>query len=352
MRIAIVAPPWLPVPPGGYGGTEAVLDTLARGLVARGHDVLLCTTGDSTCPVERTWVFGSALGIGTGGSVSEIRHVIHAYDAAAGSDIVHDHTLVGPLYSAAIPGLPVVTTNHGPFGPELIDFYRAIAPRVPVIAISRHQASTAIGVEIAATIHHGIDVDEFPVGRGAGGYALFLGRMHPGKGVDAAARAARAAGVPLRIAGKMREPDEIAYFDAQVRPLLSREITYVGEVERDEKVALLGDAMCLLNPIVWPEPFGMVMIEALACGTPVVTTRFGAAPEIVDDGVVGYLCDSGPELERSLLRAGGLDRAACRRHVAERFSATRMVDEHVALYERLLAGHPGTLAGASMRGAA
>src|SRR5487761_681327 len=145
MRIAIVAPPWLPVPPPAYGGTENVLDTLGRGLDAAGHEVLLCTTGDSTSPVERSSTFERAVGVGSGSSVDEIRHVIHAYEALGDADVVHDHTLVGPLYSAAFPKLPVVTTNHGPFNAELIDLYRVLSDRVPVIAISEHQASTALG---------------------------------------------------------------------------------------------------------------------------------------------------------------------------------------------------------------
>ena len=350
MRIAIVAPPWLPVPPVGYGGTEAVLDTLARGLKSAGHDVILCTTGDSTCDVEKRWVFEKAVGIGAGGSVTEIRHVLHAYENARDADIVHDHTLAGPLYSAALPGVRVVTTNHGPFNEELIDFYRAIAPRVPVIAISHHQASTAIGVPISATIHHGVDLDRFPVGGGRGGYALFLGRMHPGKGVDVAARVARAAGMPLTIAGKMREPDEIAYFDERVRPLLGGAVTYVGEVDGAAKLELIGEATCLLNPILWPEPFGMVMIEALACGTPVVTTHFGAAPEIVEDGLVGSVVTTEEELTRALVRVGEFDRSACRKLVVERFSAEHMVAEHVALFERVLARRPGSYVGAALPG--
>jgi glycosyltransferase involved in cell wall biosynthesis len=338
VRIAIVAPPWLPVPPPAYGGTENTLDTLARGLKRAGHDVLLCTTGDSTCPVERTWVFEEAIGVGSGSSVDEIRHVTHAYGQLDGVDVVHDHTLVGPLYSAAFPRLPVVTTNHGPFNEDLIGIYRAVSGRVPVIAISRHQASTAQDVSIAAVIHHGIDLDDYPVGTGGGGYALFLGRMHPGKAPHVAARIAREAGFPLRIAAKMREPEEHAYFDAMVRPLLGGDVTYVGEVDRQDKIELLANAECLLNPIAWPEPFGMVMVEALACATPVLTTPFGAAPEIVADGVAGFVRTEETGLVDALGRLGEIDRAACRRRVEERFSAERMVDKHLAVYRAAVVG--------------
>ena len=337
MRIAIVAPPWLPVPPPAYGGTENVLDTLARGLKDAGHDVVLCATGDSTCPVERTSVFDNAVGVGVGNSVHEIRHVLHAYEEIQDVDVVHDHTLVGPLHSAAFPLLPVVTTNHGPFNAELIDLYRVLSSRVPVIAISHHQASTAAHVPIAAVIHHGVSLDEFPVGPGGGGYAVFLGRMHPGKAPHTAARIARAAGMPLRIAAKMNEPEERAYFEAMVRPLLGGDITYEGELGRNEKLDLLAGADCLLNPIAWPEPFGMVMIEAMACGTPVVTTGFGAAPEIVEDGVVGFVRSTETGLVKALGQIDGIDRAAVRQRVERRFSVERMVAKHVSAYERAIA---------------
>ncbi len=338
MRIAIVAPPWLPIPPPAYGGTENLLDALARGLQGAGHEVLLCTTGDSTCPVGRTSVFDKAIGVGSGSSVDEIRHVLHAYEEIQDCDVVHDHTLVGPLYSAAFPDLPVVTTNHGPFNAELIDLYRVLSDRVPVIAISEHQASTARGVRIAAVIHHGVSLADFPVGNGGGGYAMFLGRMHPGKAPHTAIAIAREAGFPLKIAAKMNEPAEHAYFEAMVRPLLGGDVEFVGELDRPAKLALLSQAECLLNPIAWPEPFGMVMIEALACGTPVITTPFGAAPEIVRDGVVGYVRSDPAELVAALGHVREIDRAACRRRVEERFSVEQMVANHVELYERAAAG--------------
>lgn len=339
MRIAIVAPPWLPVPPPAYGGTENILDSLARGLKDAGHEVVLCTTGDSTCPVERTSVFARSIGVGAGSSVDEIRHVLHAYEEIDDVDVVHDHTLVGPLYSAAFPDLPVVTTNHGPFNADLIDLYRVLGERVPVIAISHHQASTATRVPIAAVIHHGIRVEDFPVGPGGGDYAVFLGRMHPGKAPHVAARIAREAGIPLRIAAKMHEPAELAYFEAEVRPLLGGEVTFLGELDREDKLDLLAGATCLLNPIAWPEPFGMVMIEAMACGTPVVTTNFGAAPEIVKDGEVGFVCATPDALVRALGHVSEIDRRACRRRVERHFSVELMVARHLKVYEQIAARH-------------
>jgi glycosyltransferase involved in cell wall biosynthesis len=337
LRVAIVAPPWVPVPPPAYGGTEAVLDTLARGLDAAGHDVLLYATGDSRCAVPTQWVREQAAGTVGTGSATELHHVVNAYDAIRewGADVVHDHTLVGPVYSRGFD-VPVVTTNHGPFASELGDYYRAIGHSVAIVAISRYHAASAIGTPIAAVIHHGVEVETFPFGAGDGGYALFLGRMNADKGVDAAVRIARAAGVPLRIAAKMREPAEHVYFERFVAPLLGDGIEYIGEVGRAEKVELLAGASCLLNPIAWAEPFGMVMIEALACGTPVVAPPLGSVPELVIDGVTGFVRSSEEELAEAVRRAPALDRRACRADAATRFSTERMVADHVALYQAVV----------------
>jgi glycosyltransferase involved in cell wall biosynthesis len=334
MRVAIIAPPWVAVPPLAYGGTEAVIDGLARALQSAGHDVLLFATGDSTCPVRSSWVFPAAVGVHAARPAAELHHVVNAYDWIAGeADVVHDHTLAGPVYAQRFATLPVVTTNHGPFDSELGDYYRAIASRVPIIAISRHQASTADRTPVAAVIHHGVDVARFPDGDGDGGYALFLGRMSPDKGVHTAIAVARAAGVPLKIACKMQEPAEQVYFRAVVAPLLGGDVEFVGEVGGDQKLDLLAGARCLLNPIAWHEPFGMVMIEAMACGTPVIATPMGAVNEIVDDGVTGLVRATLGDLALAVVAAGELDRLACRQVAAARFSIARMAEEHVQLYE-------------------
>jgi glycosyltransferase involved in cell wall biosynthesis len=341
LRIAIIAPPWVPVPPPAYGGTEAVVDGLARGLQAVGHEILLFATGDSTCPVPGDWVVPNAVGTAGLGVATEARQALNAHDAALewGADVIHDHTLVGPLVENR-HDVPVATTNHGPFDGELGDLYRAISDDVAVIAISHDQASRADGIRVAAIIHHGVDVDDFPEGRGDGGYALFLGRMNPDKGVHVAARVARMAGVPLKIAAKLAEPAEEEYFTREVEPLLGEGVEFMGEVGGEEKVALLGSAMCLLNPIAWAEPFGMVMVEALVCGTPVVATPCGSVPEIVDDGSTGFVRSTPEELAEALPRAAELDRDRCRAAARERFSTARMVDDHIALYRSLLASEP------------
>ena len=189
---------------------------------------------------------------------------------------------------------------------------------------------------IAAVIHHGIDLEEVPVGEGRGGYLLFLGRMSASKGAREAALVARGAGVPLLIAAKMRERQEYAYFEEHVEPLLGAEVQYVGEIGGAHTQEVLGNALALVNPIAWPEPFGLVMVEALASGTPVLTFPEGAAPEIVDDGVTGFLCRSVADMAASVAQVPTLDRAKCRAAVEERFSTQRMVKDHLALFDYLL----------------
>jgi glycosyltransferase involved in cell wall biosynthesis len=256
MKIGLLAPPWLPVPPPLYGGTEAVIDRLARGFLRAGHEVVLFTTGDATCAVPRRSVLEFAESVRMGSAVVEQRHVAHAYEALSDCDIVHDHSIVGPTYGARYAHMPVVTTNHGPFNVELADVYRFIARQVPLIAISHHQASTAADVPIAAVIHHGLDVEEYSLGPGDGGYVLFLGRMAPAKGARRAAEIALAAGVPLLLAAKMREPLEIDYFNDQFRPLLCDTVTYVGEVGGAEKTALLAVREHCSTPFAGPSPSG------------------------------------------------------------------------------------------------
>ena len=339
MRIGLIAPPGLPVPPPAYGGTEAVVDRLARGLVRAGHEVLLAAAANSACPVPRVGGTDKAAEATPvcADAVTELRHVIAGYAAMTDVDLVHDHTVTGPLYRHPPDAPPVVTTAHGPFDATLGPVYRAMR-EVAVVAISHHQATTADGVPLAGVIHHGLDVESVPVGRGNGGYASFLGRMAPEKGPREAALAARAAGVPLRMAAKLREPTEREYFAAEVEPLLCSDVEFLGELGCAEKLELLGSSFALLNPMQWAEPFGLVMIEALATGTPVVATPVGSAPEIVDDGVTGFLRSGGLPLAAALLDAAQLDRTACRAVTVRRFSTERMVAEHVRLYEELLLG--------------
>lgn len=336
MRVGLIAPPWVPVPPPEYGGTELVIDLLARGLVDRGCEVVLFGTGDSTCPVERRWLHPRALGTG-GGRMAGVAHVRVAYSSLGDVDVIHDHTEEGPArWSLWADGVPVVTTVHNRPTPARRRLYGAAVDHgMAVVAISHDQRHRLGPVPVTTTIHHGIDVASVPVGDGDGGYALFLGRMSPDKGAHTAIDVARAAGRPLVLAAKMREPEERAYFNREVAPRLGPEARYVGEVGGAAKQALIGAAEALVNPIAWPEPFGLVMIEALACGTPVLAFPEGAAREIVRPGRTGFLCRDVADMAARLGEVGSLDRARCRADAAARFSAARMAEEHLALYRRL-----------------
>lgn len=337
MRIGLVAGPWIPVPPVTYGGIERVVDSLARGFAATGHDVVLAAPSDSTCAVPRAPGMRPANVEGLGSTISELSHVIRAYAAMGDVDIIHDHTLAGPLYGQRPEQVPVATTIHGPLSADAVDIYRAIGRKAAVIAISRDQCSRAPDVPVTRVIHHGMDVASVPVGSGSGGYLCFVGRACPDKGLFEAIMVAREAGLPLRIAVKMREPDEIRYFREVIQPALGPNEDFVGEVNDADKYRLMGEALAFLNPIQWSEPFGLVMIEALATGTPVIGTPIGSAPEIIDHGRTGFLGRT-EQLAGFVHEAASLSRAACRKVVGERFSEERMVNEHLRLFEKLLAG--------------
>lgn len=349
MRIGLVAAPWIPVPPLGYGGIERVVDSLARGFIDAGHDVLLAAASDSTCPAPLVPGMRPAEPAALGFTVSELSHVIRAYDGLGGVDIVHDHTLAGPLLARKRVSVPVVTTIHGPLTLASADLYRAMAANTAIIGISRDQTSHVPDVPVTRIIHHGIDVASVPIGSGRGGYVCFVGRMCPDKGVLEAIHIARAAGIPLRIAAKMREPQEIEYFRSAIEPILGSNEEFVGELGDPEKYRLMGEAMAFLNPIQWSEPFGLVMIESLSTGTPVVGTLIGSAPEIIDHGKTGYL---GPteQLHSLLPLAATLDRARCRDRAVKLFSIERMVRNHLDLFEKLLeeSQAPGVPDGSNM----
>jgi glycosyltransferase involved in cell wall biosynthesis len=337
MRIGLIAPPWVPVPPPAYGGTELVIDNLARGLQELGHDVRLFTVGESTCPVPKEFLYRRPVAP-IGVTVAESSHVLAAYEALGDVDLIHDHTLLGPLVSglAGLRRPPVVTTNHGPFTDETRPIWAQVARHASIVCISHSQARASGGVPIAAVIHHGIDLDVHRPGAGEGDYLMFIGRMSADKGVHHAVRIAREAGRRLILATKMREPAELEYFNRAVRPLLAAGDETPAEMPLRRRLALLQNATALLNPIVWREPFGLVMAEALASATPVLAFPNGAAPEIVDPGRTGYLCRDEEEMIRAVDRVSEIDRDQCRTVAERRFSLQRMARDHERFYRRVL----------------
>ena len=315
-----------------------MVDNLARGLAALGHQVVLFTVGESGCPVTRRRLYPSAVEP-MGDSIHEAAHALAAYDALGDVDVIHDHTVLGPLLGpvARPDGPPRAVTYHGPFQAESRRILAAAAAHgTSVVAISHAQAASAGRVPVAAVIHHGIDLDAYRFGPGGGDYLLFVGRMSPDKGVARAVRIAHRAGFRIIIASKIRENEEHAYFEHAVRPLLRDSDEVRVEEPLTRRIELLRHAPALLDPIDWPEPFGLVMAEALACGTPVIGRPFGAAPEIVDDRVTGFLAFGDDELVAAVGRIDTIDRRGCRAAAEQRFALPRMARDYERLYRRLL----------------
>lgn len=346
MRIAQVAPLAEAVPPKLYGGTERVVSWLTEELVALGHEVTLFASGDSTTSARLVPVVPRALRLDPSVRDTVSPHILmvsRVLDLLDGFDVVHFHVDHYHLPGMRERGAPFVTTFHGRLDlPELQPLMDAF-PRAPFVSISDAQRAPLRGVNWAATIHHGLPRDLLPFAPAptapGGGYLAFLGRISPEKGPDAAIRIARAAGVPLRIAAKVDKADA-AYFAEVVKPMLDDPaggVEFIGEINEAQKGPFLGGARALLTPIGWPEPFGLVMIEAMACGTPVVAYRNGSVPEVVEDGTTGFVVSGEAEAVAAVARVPSLDRAGVRAGFERRFTARRMAEDHVALYERLVA---------------
>ena len=339
LRIAVLAPVWFSVPPTGYGGIEWIVSLLADGLVGAGHDVTLFASGDSKTKAKLSSIFEQAPSHLIGQAETEIRHALACYERADDFDVVNDHS--GPPAAAlggAVP-TPVVHTVHGPLDGvpgELYESIARIAPQVGLISISLNQRKPKPDLPWLANCPNALDFSLYPCKPHRGDYLLFLGRMSADKGAHRAIAVAMETGLPLKLAGKRNEPAEHDYFAEYVEPHLVDGIEYLGEVTHGEKVELLQNARATLFPIEWEEPFGLVMIESMACGTPVIATRWGAVPEVIEDGRSGIIVDHYRQMADALPAADDLDPFELRRYVEEEFSPERMVRDYVAAYEKVI----------------
>ena len=344
LHIAMVVPPYFEIPPRGYGGVESVVADLTEALMRSGHRVTLVGVDGSATGAETVPLWPQLIPERLGEPFPEVAHAALARRAVrrlAGEqrvDLVHDHTLAGPLNAPAYAalGLPTVVTAHGPVDDDLRRLYGALGADIDLVAISDRQRELAPELNWAGRVHNAVRVNSFPFRADKDDYALFLGRFHPQKAPHLALDAAHAAGLPLILAGKCSEPLEKEYFDREVKPRLTSADRVFGVADAQAKRELLAGARCLLFPVQWEEPFGMVMIEAMACGTPVVALRGGAVPEVVADGVTGYIADDPAELPELLGRLHRLDAAACRRRVADLFDVDRLGAGYTAVYRQVL----------------
>jgi glycosyltransferase involved in cell wall biosynthesis len=339
MKIAVLSPVWFPVPPTRYGGIEWIVSLLAEGLVRAGHDVTLFASGDSSTSAKLVSVYDEAPSAQIGQTQVELRHALACFERADQFDVINDHT--GPLGVTAggVVGTAVVHTVHGPLAGEPGLLYRAlahVAPEVGLISLSMNQRKPLPELNWVANCPNALELDVYPVRPHKGDYLLFLGRMSADKGAHRAIEVAKEAGLPLLLAGKMQDHAEKEYFEEHVRPNLEWGIEYLGEVDHAKKVDLLQNARVTLFPIQWEEPFGLVMIESMACGTPVLATRWGAVPEVIEDGRTGFIVDDYREMPELIDRATALDPFECRRYVEERFSSDRMVRDYEEAYRAAL----------------
>jgi glycosyltransferase involved in cell wall biosynthesis len=344
MRIAEVAPPWLAVPPKGYGGIEWVVALLADGLVERGHDVTLFATGDSKTKAHLDYVFLQAPGPAFINEVMhDTLHSLHAFRDPSRFDLFHVHSPFSALAMAAAIHVVAVHTLHGAFTPEMRALYTAVGDRAWFVAISEAQRRQMPELLYAGVVHNGIELERYTFREVKDDFVAFLGRAAPEKGLHRAILAAREAGLPLRIAVKLAHPTEQEYWTREVEPLLADDVTVLGEITNEEKCELLSKARAVLFPIDWDEPFGLVMTEAMACGTPVIATPRGSVPEVVADGETGFIVsvdDYPSEAAAAIRRSSDIDPKACRRHVEAHFSKEVMVEGYERAFNRAHSATP------------
>ena len=339
LRIGIIAPPYFPVPPAGYGGTERVVAATVEGLVAAGHRVTLFAAAGSNTSARLVTPLETAPRLGEATSAADEQfHAASAYLGAASFDVIHDHTGIGPALGAMLDrGTPVVHTMHGPWTASSRRLLGMLQHRLHLVAISRAQKAANPAVRYAGVVYNGVDPAEYRFNPRKEDFLVFVGRVSPEKRPEVAIEVARRAGLPLVMVIKRSEPAEVAYWDEVVAPLLHPGVDVLEQPPHEVKVDVVGRARAMLFPIDWPEPFGLVMPETMACGTPVIARPLGAAPEVILDGVTGFLCNTAEEMVEAVAAAAKLRPEDCRDHVARNFSADTMVAGYERVYRTVLA---------------
>jgi glycosyltransferase involved in cell wall biosynthesis len=339
MKIAQVAPLFESVPPQCYGGTERVVSYLTEELVRQGHQVTLFASGDSVTQAHLVAACPRALRLDEQ-CVDQLAHCMvlleHVFRQAPTFDLLHFHIDYLHFPLSVRQRVPHVTTLHGRLDiPDLVPVYQTF-PRMPVVSISDAQRLPLPGLQWQGTVYHGLPEDLYTFQDTPGSYLAFLGRISPEKGIEQAIAIARQAGMPLKIVAKIDQVDR-EYFQSVVQPLLDDPLVeYLGEMGERDKNAFLGQAYALLFPIDWPEPFGLVMIEALACGTPVIAYGRGSVPEVLEDGVTGWIVAGRDDAIQAIAQVSTLSRRRCRQTFEERFSATQMTQDYLRIYQQLL----------------
>ena len=341
MRIAQVAPLWERVPPPAYGGVELVVGLLTDELVRRGHEVTLFASGDSISLAKLTSVHPRALRLDRtikDYSVYEMLNLASVYERAEEFDIIHSHVGHGTLAYANLVTTPTVHTLHGIFTPDNEKIF-SFGKKQPYVNISDAQREPRLGLNYLATVYNGIDVSsyEFHAQPENPPYLAFLGRMSPEKGAHLAIEIAKETGWHLKMAGKVDVVD-VEYFEKEIKPHIDgKQIEYLGEANHAQKNALMGGAVATLFPITWREPFGLVMVESMASGTPVIAIKLGSTEEVISHGKTGFLCNNIQECISAIDQVTDLDRYACRQHVENIFSVKHMTDGYEAVYQQVIA---------------
>ncbi|MDI6892730.1 MAG: glycosyltransferase family 4 protein [Actinomycetota bacterium] len=345
LKIGMVAPVWERVPPTKYGGIELVVYLLTEELVKRGHEVTLFATGDSKTSAKLASVYHCRPPRELlGNPVPDLLHVTTAYKRAAEFDIIHNHAGYSGIALANFIDVPVITTLHGIFTDINVPFFKAFKDAVYYNSISDEQRKGCPGLNYVGTVYNAIDIDSYPFEAEKKDFFISLGRVTPLKGTHLAVEVARRSGVKLIIAGKIDPGRDHDYFDEKVKPYIDgKQIEFHGEISEKKKRELLRDAKAFIFPLQWPEPFGLVMVEAMTAGTPVIAFPRGSVPEVIEDKRTGFIVDTIDEMVKAVGRIGEIDPHECRNYAEERFGISHMTRDYEALYLKILEkGKPGS----------